>query len=141
MRYTLIRVLKSGVPTALMLAALGWVMAEGAGMWLAGQTVGRSGAPYDSGSDVAGTLRTRLPFAMAAWGFGIVLVFELVLSLWRGGKPPAPKPVATPSEDSVEKMLNELLAQTEAAQAARAANPAATPVPAPQPAENSPVPH
>lgn len=146
MRDTLIRVLKSGVPTALVLAALGWVMAEAAGLWLAGQPVSRSqpGIPSDSSAatgseDVADMFRSRLPFAMAAWGFGIVTAFELTLGLWRGGKKPAARPVAVPTEDEVEKLLNDLLRQAEAAEAARAANPTPTPVPARRPAENSPV--
>lgn len=128
MRYTLLRVLKHGLPTALVLAGIGWVMSEAAGMWLAGQprTRPQAGVHYDpsapgGGTDVAAVLRTRLPFTMAAWGFGIVLTFELLLALWRGESPPEkPKAIGVPSEVEVEKLLNELLRQAEAAEAARA---------------------
>ena len=140
MRDTLLRILKNGVPTAVILAGLGWLMAEAAGMWVAGQAVTRSD-PVGGGEDVADMFRSRLPLSMAAWGFGIVAAFEVTLGLWRGGKKPADPPAAVPPEDEVEKLLNDLLRQAEAAEAARVANPAPAPVPVPPPAENSPVTH
>jgi hypothetical protein len=153
MHPTLVRILKQGIPVAAVLALVGYVMAEAAGMWVGGQaerssvrvTMDAPGAPDVSGEDLSRVLRTRLPFTLALWGFGIVVVFELVLSVWRGNR--AAKPVAAvPTEDEVETLLNQLLRQAESAEAARAAQPQTdtpppadpiTPCPSAAPAENS----
>jgi hypothetical protein len=141
----LVRVLKSGIPVAVILAVFGYLMAEAAGMWLGGQgdsavrvTVGPTadGSPDAGGEDVTRALRRRLPFTLAAWGFALAAMFELVAGLVRRNRAPAaPKPV--PPEAEAEKLLNQLLQQADAAEAARkaATSPAAS-CPAPSPADN-----
>ena len=104
------RILLHGGLTAVVLALVGMVFAEMAGIWLAGNAA-RSGAAADPVPD---SLRTRVPLMMAAWGFVFVLMCELVVWRVRGTKPPpAPEP-----PDDAEALLNELLAQAEAAHAA-----------------------
>ncbi len=162
MHPTLIRILKHGLPAAAVLAVVGLLMADVAGMWVASQPGNRTTTPrvradnpgepaeartIDPGQEMAASLRRRLPFTMAAWGFGIVLVYELLLSLWRGGRTAPPRALPpVPSEDEVEKLLNQLLQQAEAAEAARATRPQAstetpppskTPTPSPSPSEIS----
>lgn len=103
------RILLHGGLTAVVLALVGVVFAEMAGVWLAGNAARAGGAP----DPVGDSLRTRVPLMMAVWGFVFVLVCELVIWRVRGTKP------TTPPEppDDAEKLLNELLAQAEAAQA------------------------
>jgi hypothetical protein len=149
----LVRILKQGIPVALILAAVGFVLAEAAGMWFAMQsggdstvrvTVGDATVPADpssGGNDLTRALRTRMPFTMAAWGFGIVAVIELLLGLWRGRKPMAP---VVPAEVEIEKLLQQHLQKAEAANADRARSATDTPppgssCPAPSASENSPV--
>jgi hypothetical protein len=140
----LIRILKQGIPVALILAAIGFLMSEAAGMFIAVQSGGDSSV--NVGEHLTRTLQRRLPFTLAAWGFGLVVVFELVLGLLRGRKPtPAPNSApAVPTEDETEKLLNQLLQQADAAEANRAkvttdTPPPGTPCPAPSASENSPV--
>jgi hypothetical protein len=144
MHPTLVRILKQGIPVALILAAIGYLMAEVGGMFIAMQAGGESSV--NAGEHLTRTLQRRLPFTMAAWGFGLVVVFELVLGLVRGRKPtPAPGPApAVPTEDETEKLLNQLLQQADAAEAQRKkvntdTPPPSTPCPAPSASENSPV--
>lgn len=150
----LVRILKQGIPVALFLAVVGYLMAEAAGMMLASQSgsggssvrATAGGAPTPAGGeDLTRALQRRLPFTLAAWGFGLVVVFELVLGLWRGRKsiaPPVPAPAA-PAEDETEKLLNQLLQQADAAEADRAkladTPPPGTPCPTPSASENSRV--
>jgi hypothetical protein len=140
----LVRILKQGIPVALVLAVIGYLMAEAGGMFIAMQAGGESSA--NAGEHLTKTLQRRLPFTMAAWGFGLVVVFELVLGLLRGRKStPATGPApAVPTEDETEKLLNQLLQQADAAEARRARSatdtpPPGTPCPAPSASENSPV--
>jgi hypothetical protein len=138
----LVRILKQGIPVALILAAIGYLMAEAGGMFIAMQSGGES--TVNAGEHLTRTLQRRLPFTMAAWGFGLVVVFELVLGLLRGRKStPGPAP-AVPTEDETEKLLNQLLQQADAAEANRKkvntdTPPPGTPCPAPSASENSPV--
>jgi hypothetical protein len=140
----MIRILRHGLPAAVILAVVGYLMAEVAGLWVAGNDPGRRAAiertdlatqpTATPGPDVATALRARLPFTMAAWGFGLVVVFELLLAFWRGGAaPPAPTPPGPATDDEVEKLLNQLLQQAEAAEAARQSAATDTPPPAPAP--------
>jgi hypothetical protein len=136
MRPVLLRILKRGLPTAAILAVLGTVMADLAGMWVSSQSPA-------TGDDFAQTLRYRMPLAMAAWGFALVAIFEVALTVLRGGKRtiPARRIPAVPTEDEVEQLLNQLLQQADAAEAARAAKSKPSPCPATPSAENNPVPH
>ncbi len=133
MRRTAIRILKHGVPAALVLAVIGYVMAEMAGAWVSANVPVRANqealdlpddAPKPSHGDaVAETIRNRLPFTMAAWGFGLVVVLELFLRMWRGNPAAVPpKPPTNPNAD-VEHLLNQLLLQADADRAAMAAVP------------------
>jgi hypothetical protein len=121
MNGTLLRILKHGLPVAVVLGLLGWGFAEGAGMWLAGEATVRpvaepSGSmptPAEPSDDVAGELRSRIPFTMAAWGFGIVAAMELLLSLWRTDAPTVQKP-PTQTQAETDKILNDLMLRAEA---------------------------
>jgi hypothetical protein len=152
MRPILIRILKQGIPVALILAVVGYVMAESAGMWFAMQAGGDSSLRVtvgdadpvpagNGGQDLTRILRTRLPLTLAAWGFGIIAVAELLLGLWRRRKPTAPAVPAVPTEDETEKLLNQLLEQADASRAKATTDtpPPAAPCPVPQASENSPV--
>jgi hypothetical protein len=144
----LVRILKQGIPVALILAVVGFVLAEAAGMWFAMQSAGDStvrvtvgDTPIDpsanGGKDLTRALRTRMPLTLAAWGFGIVAVIELLLGLWRGRKPATP--ATPPAEVDVEKLLQ----QVGEAEAQRAnlsdTPPPGSPCPTPSASENTPV--
>lgn len=146
---TLRRILTNGLPAAVFLAVIGYLMAEVAGIWLDSQMpAARPGLDPDlaepapevraaTGADVTASLRFRLPAVMALWGLLLVTVFELVLRFWRGPRstitPPPPKAPPKVMDDEVEQLLNQLLQQAEAAEAARAAKPAEPPSSAPPP--------
>jgi hypothetical protein len=111
------RILVHGGATAFILAVVGFVFTELAGIWL--NSPGRTG-PAEANPSVSESLRYRVPLMMAFWGFVFVAVTELVLSRLRG---PVPVKAATaPPPDDAEKLLNELLAQAEAKMAAEAAS-------------------
>jgi hypothetical protein len=135
-RHLLLRILKNGLLTAAVLAVLGYVLAEGAAVWVGSQPTLRPAAepglvasPGPATPEaLARQLRTRLPFSLAGWGVALVVLFEVAAHVWRGGKaPPPPTPKAS-GPDETEKLLNELLAKAEAAEAERkaAGPPAAT---------------
>jgi hypothetical protein len=107
------RILLHGGMTAALLAGLGLLFAELAGMWMSGST-SRSGSVEQSQA-TSEALRYRVPLMMAFWGFVFVVGCELVLSRFRK---PIPKPQKQP--DDAEKLLNELLAQAEAKMAQEA---------------------
>src|SRR5207253_2662140 len=101
-RHLFLRILKNGLPTAALLAVLGYFLAEGAAVWIGSQPnlrpsaePGLTAAPVAlPPDDFARQLRGRLPYSLAVWGFALVVFFEVALHLWRGGKappPPAPK--------------------------------------------------
>ena len=123
-----IRILKHGLPTALALAVIGFLLAEGASLWMQGHTPQRTSVepiPYANApriaddESVAQGYRHRLPIMMAAWGFGLVVVFELLLFMLHGNAPkPAKEPTPT-HNDSTEELLNQLMAKAEAAEASR----------------------
>jgi hypothetical protein len=103
MRSTLLRILKHGGVAAGVLAVAGYLLAEVGGVWLAAHPVGRLPDP-GAADPVAADLRWRLPFGMAAWGFGLVAMFELLGWLIRGTPPP---PLAKPA-DPAEKLWADL---------------------------------
>ena len=114
MRRYLLKLLKAGVPTAAVLAFFGYAFAQFAGMWYVSEAGGRD-SPVGA-AEVARTLEWRLPLTMAAWGFGLVALFEGVLSLWRKPMPVEP---AVPVVDETEQLLLQLLEEADAAEAER----------------------
>lgn len=113
MREFALRVLKTVVPTAALLAVCGYGFAVVAGMYVSNDR--------DSGDELRMSLAWRLPFTLAAWGGGMVFLYELFRALW-GQKPSAEKPVslttASPEVDA-EQLLQQLLDQADAAEEVR----------------------
>ena len=124
-RHLLLRILKNGLLTAVVLAVLGYVLAEGAGVWVSSQPTlrpqaddGLTAAPGPAPpEELARQLKTRLPFSLAGWGVLLVVLFEVVAHLWRGGKAPPPPTPKVAVADETEKLLNDLLAKAETAEA------------------------
>lgn len=104
------RILRHGLLAALMLGALGYVYAQFAGLWF--DTKAGAG-----GAEVTEALQWRVPLTMAAWGFGLVAVFEFFAGLWR--TPEKPTLVESKSVPDAETLLLELLDQAEAAERER----------------------
>lgn len=79
MRRYLLRVLKSGVPTALALAIMGYFLAQ--------MAVVLHFEPSKTNPQAATTLTNQLesslPPTMALWGFVLIALCELFRSLWR----------------------------------------------------------
>lgn len=115
MRDVLRRIAIHGGLTALFLGMLGFMFAELASIWLSGSPGVRVGtgepiASTDTEGAVSSSLRSRVPFLMAVWGFLFIAAAELVVHGCRGRrKPPAPPP----QPDEAEKLLEELLSQVE----------------------------
>lgn len=127
MRPYLLKLLKNGVPTAVILAVIGYLFAQLASMWYVSESGGRENVGVQEMSE---TLQWRLPLTMAAWGFGLVALFEGVLSLWR--TPVAPPTISTPpAVDETEQLLLQLLEEAEAAEAVRQSRIALTQTPLP----------
>jgi len=110
------RILRNGLLAAFMLGALGFAYAHFAGVWFDSKTGDRE-API-GGAEVTEALQWRVPLTMAAWGFGLVALFELFASLWR--KPETLSPSASAPVPDAEVLLSELLDQAEAAERERA---------------------
>lgn len=121
------RIVVNGLTTAAVLGVVGLLLAEVAGMWLAGQAPTRAnpvepGSGSASADPLADALRFRVPLSMAGWGVAFVVVAELVRYWWRGApKPAAEKVPGDPQPDPAQVLLEQLLAEADAAQAARAA--------------------
>lgn len=128
MRPYLLKLLKNGLPTAAILAAIGFLFAQLAGMWYVSESGGRTSTV--GADEIADTLQWRLPLTMAAWGFGLVALFEGVLALWRTAPAPAIRP-AVPAVDETELLLLQLLEEAEAAEVMRQSrgSPKQTPMP------------
>ena len=107
------RILVHGGATAVILAVIGFVFTQLAGVWLAG--AGRPNSA-EANPPLTESLRYRVPLMMAFWGFVFVAVTELILYRMRGSVPV--KTAVAPPPDDAEKLLNELLAQAEAKMAA-----------------------
>lgn len=134
MRSFVIRLLWNGLPVAVLLAGVGYGLSQ-----MAEMMTGKPERPRpDAVPELAEQLQWRLPLGLAAWGFGLVLVFELLLSVWR--KPvPQPDEKAETARKSVaaieadaEQLLLKLLAEAEAAERARAMPSPADPTPPPR---------
>ena len=115
MREISLRVLKSVVATVLLLAACGYGFAVAARAYVA--------TDRDSGEGIEQALAWRLPFTLAAWGGGMVLVYELFRTLW--GPKPSSAGTATGGATSpvldAEQLLQQLLDQADAAEKLRQA--------------------
>lgn len=111
------RILIHGAFTAGVLALVGALFAELAGMWAAGHT-GKPGSA-DLNPTLPSELGYRVPLTLAVGGFLFVAVCEGGTAWLRSRRPPpAPPPSPTAPPDEAEKLLNELLAQAEAKRAA-----------------------
>lgn len=109
------RILKSAGPAAVVLTIVGYLIAEMASSWSA------ANAPVNStdAASLKGMLRGRVPFVMAAWGFGLVALYEVLRWVWM----PRAKPKPVEAGPSVEDQLQQLLREAEAR------NPTVTPPP------------
>ena len=122
------RVLKNGLPVAVLLAALGYGMAQ-----MAEMMAGKSDRPTPAHVPELRThLQYRLPLTMAAWGLGIVVAFEGLFSLWRRPVPPVAEVKAVAPMDEAEQLLLKLLEEADAAERARSMPSAADPTPPPR---------
>ena len=96
-------ILIHGGLSAGLLAAIGYFLAQLAGMWVASQSdTGRG--PADT-SALVNTLQMRLPFSMAAIGFVLVAVGEALRSLWKAPAKIEPEPDRTEAE--LQRLLSE----------------------------------
>lgn len=133
---TLKRILWAGVPAAVLLAGLGFALAEAADVYLAANQPARGVEAIDGAAPpadalppdpVPSTLRRTLPLTMAAWGFAVVAAYEGVRRLVKGParKPGLVPPVPAPTD--VDQLLADLMRKAEAD---RAVSETATPPPA-----------
>jgi hypothetical protein len=109
MRPVLKRILVHGALTAGVLALIGMMFAELAGLWVLANT-NRTGAGGPNGR-LPPELRYRVPATLGVAGFLFVAAGELVMYRLRRNAPAAK---AAPPADEVEKLLNDLLAKAEA---------------------------
>ncbi len=107
------RILTQGGLTAILLAIVGVLFGQMAGMW-ATANLGQPDSP--EADAIAESIRVNVPLMMAFWGFVFVVVWELVR--WRLSLRKPVVTTAAPQPDETEKLLNELLARAEAARAA-----------------------
>jgi hypothetical protein len=134
MRTVLIRSLKSGLPTALILALLGIGYSQLSGIWLTADT----SKPDDQQnlSDFTNWLQVRVAAGMAAWGFVIVFLGECFRALWL----PESSKTATSSgsnpkvdaDAEAERLLLQLLEEAEAAERQRRQSPPLDQTPPPR---------
>jgi hypothetical protein len=112
------RMLIHAAMAAFVLAVIGMMMAELAGLWLTGQTVERKAASAStppastSPPDVAVLLRWRLPVAMALAGFLLVMAGESLSSAWK--KPATPPPEKRDFDKEAEAKIQLMLKGAEA---------------------------
>jgi hypothetical protein len=113
------RTLTHAVLAAAALAVVGTMLAELAGMWALGQTVPRDGPPPTTPPpDYTGSLRWRLPLAMAAAGFVLVLAGEWLTSRWWKPKAAAAEPEKRDFDREAEAKIQAMLKEAEAKVAA-----------------------
>lgn len=134
MRAFVIRLLWNGLPVAVLLAGVGYGLSQ-----MAEMMSGKADRPRPDGvPELADHLQWRLPAGLAAWGFGLVLVFELLLSVWRqpvptaDGKADAARRSVVAIEADAEQLLLKLLGEAEAAERARTMPSPADPTPPPR---------
>lgn len=120
MSQTLKRIVRAGLPAGLVLAAVGYGLAELAGAFLSAQVPAREVVAVDGADPAAAPpdplpadLRRTLPLTMACWGVGLVTAYELLRRLVKGpAQPPKRSPV--PAAGDVDKLLDDLLKKAEA---------------------------
>ena len=122
MRTTLIRIAKHGGLVAAGLWIFGILFGQLAGLWVDSQAPVRNG-PILSGEHVepnaqsegelfAESVRWRVPFAMAGWGFLLVAGFELLIGIWR--RPEVPLTPVDPNQaNAEEELMQQLLREAE----------------------------
>ncbi len=131
------RILVNGFLTAAVLAVVGYMFAELAGLWLSTSTPSRESlepAVAAANDPLSETLQYRVPVTMALWGLVFVAVGETILHLWRSRRKPQPLP--EPKLDTATILLEEILAKVEA-ERATPASAAHTSAPIPQQSEPS----
>ncbi len=102
------KVALNGALTAVMLAVLGMMFAQLAGMWITASIPLRAKeAPPDLSA-----MKIRLPLLMGGAGFVFVAVGELFVSLFKR-KTTSPVTQGPPQPDAAERLLEELLTQAE----------------------------
>lgn len=92
--------MKQGLPTAAVLAGLGFVLAELSSIWMQIQSPPRMSADESWIWQTQSKLRWQLPLGMAAWGFGLVAIFEAVVTAIRGGARPSEAEPESAAENS-----------------------------------------
>jgi hypothetical protein len=123
------RILVGGLPVAAALAVIGYLMAELAGGFLSNHPTASDPLGAELAAKAADTFRTRMPLGMAAWGFGLVALYEVVLFVLRGNPPPPTAPPAK-APAPTDAVLKDLLTRADAA--------GAVPAPAPCPPAGDP---
>ncbi len=116
---TLKRILWNGLPAAVLLAGLGFALAETAGFFLDANRPARQLSAADGAAPLAdpvpADLRRSLPVSMAVWGFALVAGYEGVRRLLKGpGKKAGPRLPPVPAGAAVDKLLSDLMRKAEA---------------------------
>jgi hypothetical protein len=123
MRSLFRRIAVNGLLTAAILAAMGYLYAELATIWLIGSTPAATesaqAAREREHEVLRDSLRIRVPLTMAICGLAFIALAEFGLYLWRGHPVVIEKKPAERSIDPAEKLLEELLAQADAAMASK----------------------
>ena len=122
MRTTLIRIAKHGGLVAAGLWIFGIMFGQLAGLWMDSQAPVRNGPILTgelvdpnakSGGEVfAESVRWRVPFAMAGWGFLLVATFELLAGIWRRPEV-SPAKIDPRQANAEEEMIQQLLREAE----------------------------
>jgi hypothetical protein len=117
------RLLKTAVPAAVILAVFGYFLSEIATVWYDAHVGKKPGESDNLGE----SLRGRVPVMMAAWGFGVLVVYEVLRTLWLPADKPKP---AAPVGPTVEDQIQQLLRDVAARDLAQTPPPAGCPSPA-----------
>jgi hypothetical protein len=110
------RILRHGIPTALILGCLGYIFAQFAGVWYQDHAGDRD-APT-GGFEVTESLQWTMPITMALWGIGVVVAMEFARWLWRTWFPKPTVSTSAPGPDA-EQLLLKLLDEAETAERER----------------------
>ncbi len=100
-----LRLLKTALPCAAVLALGGYCLAEGFGQQIATEK--------DPALELTGQMKWKIPLALALWGGGAVAIFEALRHVWMT-KPTAPTEVKITPEQEAEILLRQLLDRVEA---------------------------
>ena len=108
----ILRLLKTALPCAAVLALGGYFLAEGFGQQIATEK--------DPALDLTWQMKWKIPLALAIWGGGAVALFETLRHVWKT-KPVAPTEVKISPEEEAEALLRQLLDRVEADERSRSA--------------------